>query len=360
MVARGPGAVGCAHCRELGADKSCAVCTHLVCERCAADWATCSEPSGRTFRIGRVSGSLIDVDPTGRYGLVKRRWRQLRLVDLRSLAWLERDLPSHGWGNLVPRVTSDGRVLRPEFDSVASNNGPIFSGIGEWRPDGGHRYTDVPQPMRATGMSAAEDWYWYVTDTELVALALLGDGASHCEVYEPLPRKVVQAVWFDPIRQLLASGTWGEIAIHRVVSDRLVLAGRVKTTGDTLSLQLGGGFLMARVRGGDLRGVTVWKLHDDFSVGPIAARFEHLECEALARDGRYVAVGMAGGSVIVQSLLTAEQTELRGHTDDVTYLGFAGAEQLLVTADDDHRVIVRPRTRTGYATALLPVDLAEV
>jgi hypothetical protein len=334
------------------------VCTHLVCERCAADWATSSEPSGRTFRIGRVTGELIDVDPSGRLGLVRRRWGQLRMIDLRALSWLERELPSRGPSELAPRLTSDGRLFKPEFLGVSNSETPLFSGIGEWRADGGQRYSEVPQPMRAIGMSTVDDWYWYVTYTELVALAQLRDGSSRCEVHEPLPKKVVQAVWFDPVRGVLASGTWGEVAIHRIADGKLHLAGYIKTTGDTVALQLGGGYLMARVRGGDLRGVTVWKLHADYSIGPIAARFDRVDSQALARDGRFVAVGVAGGRVIVQSLLTSEQQELRGHTDDVTYLGFTGGEQLLVSAGDDHRVIVRPRAGAWYAQPLLPVDLA--
>lgn len=358
MVARGPGAVGCAHCTRLGADVPCPVCKHLVCDTCGADWATCSEPSGRTFKIGRITGTLIDVDPTGRLGLVRRRWGQLRIVDLRALAWVERDLPSRGWSDLVPRLTSDGRLLKPEFDGASVENAPMFSGIGEFSLVGGYRYIDVPQPMRATGVSVTDDWYWYVTETERVALAQLRERESRYEVYEPLPKKVVQAVWFDPVQQLLVSGTWGEIAIHRVDDDKLVLAGHIKTTGDTVSLQLGGGYLMARVRGGDLRGVTVWKLFDDFSVGPVAARFDRVESEALARDGRFVVVGLTNGRVVLQSLLTAEQQELAGHSDDVTYVRFAGAEQLLVSADADHRVIVRPRAGQRYAEAILPVDLA--
>ncbi len=359
MVARGPGAVGCTHCTRLGANVPCPVCNHLVCDACAADWATCSEPSGRTFKIGRVTGTLIDVEPTGRFGLVKRRWGQLRMIDLRALTWLERDLPSRGWRELVPRLTSDGRLLKPEFDGASVENAPLFSGIGEFNVVGGYRYVDVPQPMRATGVSVVDDWYWYVTSTELVALAKLGDRRTSVEVYEPLPKKVVQAAYFDPVRQLLVSGTWGEIVIHHVVDDKLVLAGHVKTTGDTLSLQLGGGYLMARVKGGDMRGVTVWKLFDDFSVGKIAARFDRVESEALARDGRFVAVGLADGRVVVQSLLTAEQQQLEGHSDDVTYVRFVGAEQLLVSADADHRVIVRPRAKQFYAEAILPVDLAD-
>ena len=360
MVARGPGAVGCAHCRQLGADLSCPVCTHLVCETCAADWATCSEPSGRTFRIGWIRGALVDVDPTARYGLVRQRVSQLRMLDLRALAWIDRELPSRGPRDLMPRVTSDGRVLKPEFLEASYGEKGLFSGIGEWRSDGGQRFSDLPPPNRATGISTVDDWYWYVTDTELVAIAKLSGGTSAYQVYEPLPKKVVQAVYYDAVRRVLVSGTWGEIAIHRITDDeKLVLAGHVKTTGDTVSLQLGGGYLMGRVRGGEMRGVTVWRLYDDYSVGPIAARFERVESEALARDGRFVAVGLAGGRVVVQSLLTSEQHELRGHSDDVTFLAFAGAEQLLVSGDDDHRVIVRPRRRSGYAEALLPVELAD-
>lgn len=86
MVARGPGAVGCAHCKQLGAERPCGVCKHLVCERCGADWTTCAQPCSRMFQLPRGE-RLLDVDPSGRYGLAARD-EQLRYLDLRAARWL--------------------------------------------------------------------------------------------------------------------------------------------------------------------------------------------------------------------------------------------------------------------------------
>jgi hypothetical protein len=82
VVARGPGAVGCAHCTLIGADRACAICTRLVCERCGADWTTCGEPSGRVVRLG-LTARVRDVDPLGRLALVSHWRKPLRVFDLR-------------------------------------------------------------------------------------------------------------------------------------------------------------------------------------------------------------------------------------------------------------------------------------
>ena len=70
MVARGPGAVGCAHCTKLGAEVACGVCKHLVCPACANDWSTCDQPWGRVFRLG-MTARLVDVDPSAKLGFIR-------------------------------------------------------------------------------------------------------------------------------------------------------------------------------------------------------------------------------------------------------------------------------------------------
>src|SRR5688572_11940916 len=92
MVARGAGAVGCAHCTQIGAELACQICTRLVCPTCAANWATCGEPSGRVVRLG-LTARVRDVDPLGRIALVSHWRRPLRLFDLRRLCWIDLDLP---------------------------------------------------------------------------------------------------------------------------------------------------------------------------------------------------------------------------------------------------------------------------
>ena len=359
MVARGPGAVGCAHCTKLGAESACAVCKHLVCATCAADWATCDRPSGRVFRLG-MTARLVDVDPGGRVGLVTR-WRgKLKLVDLRGLAWIdEPDLPHPGTKELRPRVTSDGRLYSPEVMSgFTANEMPLFLGLRITTL--GTRETvvlkQVPALSRCTGTTALDDQFYYVTETELVAIL---DGAEGARVFEPLPKKVLQAVDVDTSRGVIASATWGEIAVHRIVDDRLVLAGHVKTSADARWVQLGGSYLAALLRGGPQRGLTVWRLYDDLSIASVAVRIEaDIETAALSRDGRYVAIGFADGVLEVRGLTDGYSEQFGEHTDTISYLRFVGDEHLLVSADDDNRVVIRPRGDAGYARTVLSVELA--
>ncbi len=387
MVARGPGAVGCAHCRKLGAETACAVCKHLVCEVCAADWATCDEPSGRVFRLG-MTRRLFEVDPSGRFGLVSR-WRgALKLVDLRGLCWM-RDvaLPSlHlGWRELHPRLTSDGRLIVPVLQ--LRKDAQLFQGLSitsltdtvarvAMTPlaDAWARVIleDVPAPARGARVSAHGDRYSYVTDTECVAVIsvmevpelptsaslvnlapLARAPAMTTAIYEPLPRKVVQVACVDASRELLAAATWGEIVLDRMVGDRLERVGWVKTTGDVSWLTVAGPHLAARVPGA----VKVWRLGEDLSIGELVLSIDHgAHAAALSRDGRYLAVGR-GSALAVHDLDRATSETFDGHTDDISFVRFVGDDHLLVTADDDNRVMIRPRTPTGYARAVMPVEL---
>src|SRR3954463_15469015 len=116
MVARGPGDVGCAHCTQIGATETCQVCTHLVCPKCAADWATCPQPSGRVVRLG-MGGRLRDADPVGRFALISYMHKGPRLLDLRKLHWAPGKFPvglnylNALLGRLTPRLTSNGLVI---------------------------------------------------------------------------------------------------------------------------------------------------------------------------------------------------------------------------------------------------------
>ena len=375
MVARGPGAVGCAHCRKLGADTACGVCKHLVCDACAADWATCDEPSGRVFRLG-MTARLIEVDPAGRFGLVSR-WRgPLRLVDLRGLRWVpEVPLPSlHlGWREIRPRLTRDGRLIAPLVQ--LTSDAPLFQGIEMSPledPRGRVIVEAAPPPVRAENVSAEGDRYSYVTDTERVAVltpqAPLPAGAAlvnfapyphapsvSLETYEPLPRKVVQAACVDASRDLLASATWGEIVLHRMDGPRLEHLGWVRTTGDVRWLALAGPHLAASVPGA----VKVWKLADDLAIGrEVLSVDQQVEAAALSRDGRYLAVGLGDRRLVVHDLGSGAIDTFDDHTDTIGLVRFVGDDHLLVSADHDHRVVIRPRTATGYARAVMPVALA--
>lgn len=364
MVARGPGAVGCTHCTKLGAVVPCPVCTHLVCEACAADWATCDQPWGRIVRLG-TTGRLIDVDPSGRYGLANFWHGPLRLVDLRALRWeTDRDLPktSGGWHAIRPRLTASARLVTPHYAVVGEST--VFRYLEFRSVDGvmGSQLVEqLSPPQRHTGVSATGDWYYYVTMSELVVIvspqpsADLPPRALVVRELDPLPRKVLQAVHVDAARGLLCAASWGEIIVHRILDEKLEQARYIKTTGDVIWVALGGPYVAARVKGGADRGIVVRRLsdasvvHRDEDGGVLAA---------LSRDGRYLAIGHEDGRVVVHALDTGTTVTFDDHTDDVSLVAFVGDDHLLVTADDDNRVILRPRTPTGYAMALLETELA--
>ena len=279
MVARGPGAVGCAHCTMLGAEIACAVCKHLVCVRCAANLSTCEQPSGRMFWLG-PSGKLIDVDPAGRLGLVGGRWGRLRVVDLRTPRWL---------------------------------------------PDAKYPFAGATKPVML----------------------------EH-------PRRVVQHAFVDG-GEVIVTGSSSEIAIHRIIDGNPVLVGQVPLPGGDLTwLQLCGRYLAARIHGGAQRGITVWRLSDDLtSASDILHIADGIASADMSRDGRYLALGSTSRAVMVRSLDDGAVLRFEDHTDIVSLVRFAADDQLLISADEKHRVVLRPRTANGFAPGIVPVELPD-
>ena len=367
MVARGPGAVGCAHCTKLGAEVACGVCKHLVCPACANDWSTCDQPWGRVFRLG-MTARLVDVDPSAKLGLVSRWHGSMRYVDLRALRWIDgEDVPRLVRGHdLRPRLTSDGRMFQHDWNSAFGNEyQPLYRGIAVSSSVAmrTHVATGMPEPVRCAGMSLRDNRYWYVTSSESVAIVrTVGriDAAASLEVteYQPLPRKVVQAAFFDDGRELLVSASWGEVMVHRIVGEKLEPACYVKTTGDVLWVAIAGPYLAANVKQGPGRGITVWKLDANLAIVSVVLRIvDNVGIAALSRDGRYLAVGLTTELVLLHGLDDGSVTTFDDHTDDVSFVGLVGDALLLVTADDDNRVILRPRMATGYASALMETEL---
>jgi hypothetical protein len=329
-----------------------------------------------------MTARLIDVDPTAKLGLVSRWHGSMRYVDLRALRWIDDDdVPSLVRGReLLPRLTSDGRILQHEWNSTFGNEyQPLYRGLGVSSNAARGEYiaSGMPVPARCAGMSLRDDRYWYVTSSENVAIVrtvvdpsmpryaapvTVGpiDVAARLEVteYQPLPRKVIQAVFLDDARDLLVSASWGEIMVHRIVGEKLEPVCYVKTTGDVLWVSIAEPYLAANVKTGPGRGITVWKLDANLANATVVLRIEDkIGIPALSRDGRYLAVGLTNERVVVHGLDDGSVITFDEHTDDVSYVGFVGDDQLLVTADDDNRVILRPRTSTGYATALMETEL---
>jgi hypothetical protein len=370
VVARGPGDVGCAHCTKIGANQTCQVCTHLVCDACAADWTTCSEPAGREIRLG-MSARVKDVDPNGRFAIVSHALKAPRLFDLRHLTWVG-ELPisrtafayMHGY---PPRLTSAGMVAHAEVR--LSGDERTFWGV-RWRSlAGGIDELIDSEAIQRCSMMSTSDQLAYVSMSEkvIVMTPKLGE-MPHAtnimlprafsgptfgvttRVYDPMPRKVIHAMHLT--NDILVTTTWREIAIDRIVDGNLERLTRLDTGLDA-NIQwvaLAGNVLAYFVRGD----VELRRVDASYGASAVFARHRcNFNCGALSVDGRYLALG-AGDRVLLHDLERDEQTTYEEHSDDVSFVKFAADDHMLITADDDNRVVLRPRIEAGYARAIIP------
>lgn len=359
MVARGAGDVGCAHCTVIGADRSCPVCTRLVCETCGADWTTCPEPTGREVRLGRTA-RLRDVDPAGRIGLVTRWVGPMKLFDVRRLRWVDVGLPRHRSigrdRQIVERLTPSGELYGNHyvFTVADSQSAVVFKALRK-RSLISNEQMDIEaeEPVQHAGMTR-DGHYYFVTPTQLVYV-VTPDGVARR--FEPMPRRVIQACHVDVDRGLMTSATWSEILVHQIVEDKLLPHAQVKVHGNVSWVALEEPWLAACVEDT----VRVWRVHENLAIG--RETYQHEVggggCVAsISRDGRYLALGV-GREVIVHDLEQDVSMKFEDHTDDVCLVRFASTDHLLITADEDNRVILRPRAASGYVRSMIDIDVPE-
>ncbi len=358
---RGAGEVGCAHCAQIGADRSCQVCTRLVCDKCAADWATCDEPSGRVVRLG-LSARVRDIDPLGKYALVSH-WRQrLRLFDLRELTWH----PRVAWERSLyyfarhapPRLTGSGQLLFARYsfaDDVRLFEGIYARAIAD---DDERRYVypdNEDSPDHATAVTLQGDVFYYASGRQRIVVK--PPAGSH-RIYEPLPRKVIQAVHVDGERNLMVTTSWSELALDRFDdSDELVRLAHIPTEahGNVRWAGIAGEWLVVCIAGVRWE---AYRLGAGHVLGKLERRytFDLAKAAALSRDGRYLAVG-AGSTLQLVDLDADTTTAFDEHSDEINAVRFAREDHVLISADTDNRLILRPRTKTGYAKPLLEVAI---
>jgi hypothetical protein len=384
MVARGAGDVGCAHCTQFGATETCQVCKLLVCEKCAADWTTCNEQAARMLRLG-MGWRVRDVDPKGRYALVSRALKVPRIVDLRQLRWLgTTHLVANAMGMMAkypPRLTSDGMLVHADVSWVT--NDVVFVGL-RYRamlavtPD--ILIANVDGPLGgSTCVSAVNDKYAHVTESQRVVVvehSMLGPqdtpkaaqtvmhGAFardpsfryRAETYEPLPRKVISAIALDGERDLLASATWREVAVHRMVEGKLERFGYFDTGIDAnlTWLSLTGRWLAY----GTAHRIEVRPIATNGEIGKVMLRHDSTSelVAAVSRDGSYLAMG-EGDDLLVHDLDRDRRVEFTEHSDKINYVRFASDDHVLISGDNDNRVVLRPRTPEGYAKPVVNVEL---
>lgn len=335
----------------------------MVCARCAADWATCPEPSGRVVRLG-MTARVRDIDPLGRLAVVTHWRRPARIFDLRQLRWA--DMPPLSrmlWlarRTVLPRLTPDERLMYPLL-AYDSDYGYSLEGVSSrtLRTGDEHELRGLPDdmPSHDTQVSATGNIFSYATDSQRVVV-VRPDGSSAS--YEPLPRKVIQASCIDGERDILTSASWSEIALHHMQGNKLDRIGYTRTAaeGDVRWLGLAGSSLAAAVYTSSGTHVEVRRLGDDRSIGPVVQSLTAtwgFRVAALSRDGRYLAAAFTD-KLTVLDLDSGHAQQFDEHSDTINAVRFAADDHVLISADTDNRVVLRPRTPAGYAKPLISVE----
>src|SRR5262249_44526526 len=78
----------------------------------------------------------------------------------------------------------------------------------------------------------------------------------------------------------------------------------------------------------------------------------------LSRHGRSPALALHP-RLAVHELGTDNRTFFDDHTDRINLVRFVGDDHMLVSADTDNRVILRPRTPLGYGVPLVEIGVPE-
>lgn len=353
MVARGPGAVGCAHCTQLGAAVPCASCKRLVCPACAADWSTCEQPCSRTFKLARGE-RLLDVDPSGRLGLVWGAYSKLRYLELQTPRWVDADVPPLVQKpELQPRLSSTGKMFQFEHGRERlSEDGLAISSVSPTAKQV-VRMELMPGDHGAQ-ISERDDLYWYITARQRVVV--LRDLVQ--EIYEPLPKKVLSCAFVDDAHGLLASASWGEIMVHRMVGGALEQVCYLKTTGAVEWVAIAFPYLASLVRGGAEDGLLLWKISSTPAYPSMLVHLaERVRVAALSRDGRYLAAALDDHRVFVRDIENGGNTSFDEHTAPVTLMRFVGDDHQLLTADEKGRVVLRTHGESGYLREVVEVPI---
>ena len=324
------------------------------------------------MRLGRTA-RLRDVDPLGRLGFVTHWRRPPRLFDLRQLRWI--DGPHLGRGVYLwnrkhpPRLTAKGRLIYGEWSpgSGYERTTPVLFDtmrVIDLRGDTSFR-VHIDAPAHGTAVSPTQDIFYYATETQRVAVI---HGARNF-IVDPLPRKVVQSVFVDGERSLLVAASWSEIVVHRIVDDELQRVTRLQTElqGDIPWVAIAGPWLLVAIQCyaeppviGKTIVIEVRRFDDALTIGPVVHRHAgtQLRAASVSRDGRYFAAAI-DDRLLVHELDTDTVTFFTEHTDKINLVRFAGDDHVLISADTDNRVVLRPRTETGYVRPLIEIEIPD-
>jgi len=354
-VMRGPADLPCSHCKELGAPNTCSICKLQVCERCT-DPLTCSKPVGRVLMLGRGS-RMRAVDPRGHHAIVKQPLGDLAILDLGNRRWLGAvQIPYYIAPSHVA-LTDDGRVIYREQQyqrEGVTYTAPVClidarTGAKLWRDD-----VEGPSPV-LLGVTPRQKYIWYTTgQLRGTHVRVLSPPAKVGEL-APLDRNPVDAATIDEDRDLLATGCSGLVAVHRIRAG-LEPWLRGTTTGQIVWLAFSDAGLVTITRHPNRVHVEIRELVPGLE--PVQSRWlDEFGAAAVSRDGAYLAVSIARALHVydLRDRTMNTHTIFDEHTDRISCLAF-GADHVLISSDEDRRIILRPRGEDGRYTRDLIVQ----
>jgi hypothetical protein len=326
---------------------------------------------------------MRDVDPDGRLGLASRWHGAGELLDLRALRWVRSPIVPRR-APLGPRPTAPiltrHHLVSEQSDVLSAN--PLGRELVFTPLDGGPA-SHIPGAWAGRGLHACGSGtlVWSVQEDERVNV-VGGPPVFPVSVFHPLPNRALQAAHVDTRIGRIAAATWRHVELFDIASaDRLETRARFQLDDDVgdvrwvsfggarlaaIAERTSGGFFAARRRG-DL---LVWELAGERSSRTsrltLRSPLAEVGLAAMTGDGRYLAVVRPDHVVVVHDLDRCTSVELQGHRHELCLVRFTDGDRLLVTADFDGRVALRPRIADGFTPDLIeatiprePIDMVE-
>lgn len=385
MSIRTPESLLCGHCQSELATATCVGCKLQICTACTHAWHLCERPVAVEFALD-AGGQLIAIDPDGTLGLVEHRRRRhrtkYRLIDLRT--GRETDLP----------FPAPAGHLRDSGQLVAAQSTPVTAlGHGRWRTPGGlvlddsHRGAlnfserkptarilcqyDVHnghareihyQPAGPMSYDRRRRYRVSCRSTQTdVCITDLATGTLR--IMATAPRDVITSVAYDPDTGLLVAGCWGQIYLfternHTFGPPRHITI----ADSDIRWLASARRRVVASCHRGRLDSLAVVDIPDRGPPGRVRTvpvptpglTDSRSPCIDVSPDGCHLALALRDHSVAMLQLPAPmpdqpdrapwswRLTTLHGHDSALRLLSFTRDGALLISADDDGRIIIRP------------------
>ncbi len=377
MAYRTGGDTKCAHCGEIDTDRKCRTCNDPVCPRCGDNVRSCPDsPAWHAF-LGLTAG-VSRVDARARVAWVDHRnpwvgdqqadWRP-RLFDLRRFAWLS-ELPILDG---KPLLVTDRYALELEppyllkwYELTTGKRTamtysaplPTVSGLPGVGFDGGFAYLDPTYSKVVVGVwERPSD---LPRPAEPVALP-----PHRVEIAEyKLPHAPINAFAVDDSRDLLvcainetffALASYG-IALYRMREGKLEhVSETITAKGTARWIAVAGDWLAVEVNMLHSRHIELRRMSPNLAVGPVVFRYE-ADRGRLSADGRYFARA-EHSTLLLHDLETDTTTRYDDHEARIDQVRFASDDGALLTTDIAGNLILRPRTRSGYASTVVSVEV---